>query len=348
MEELCHLKLDLVDDRQDPVVAKALTMFREAHHSLTDLAIETNDMRSLEMVYELRQQWQERGHPCLRFYHAMRAAALYGRLEMLNWLSQLYETHEWLQDSWLLDSAIQSKDGSVVQWVMEHYRGTEEAVILSTTLDKIAGEGALDVLQLILDRFPDLELWMGQLRMATCKSSSIFTRIGQKVHLDVVRYVFDHGGPTSWHRNVMDLACATSLEHAKLFHECGAYGCSTGAMDGAAANGHLETVRFLHEHRFEGCSTAAMDNAATHGYLEVIQLLHEHHVEGCTFRAMDNAAAGGHLDVVKFLHKNRDEECSKQAMNVAAGNGHLQVVKFLHVNRSEGCSGGAVVGAAAG
>ncbi|KAE9217211.1 hypothetical protein PF005_g8741 [Phytophthora fragariae] len=46
--------------------------------------------------------------------------------------------------------------------------------------------------------------------------------------------------------------------------------CTTDAMDGAAANGHLEVVRYLHTQRTEGCTVAAMDGAARNGHVETV------------------------------------------------------------------------------
>ncbi|TMW61218.1 hypothetical protein Poli38472_013681 [Pythium oligandrum] len=113
---------------------------------------------------------------------------------------------------------------------------------------------------------------------------------------------------------------------------------TTNAMDGAAANGHLEMVKYLHSGRKEGCTTAAMNEAAGNGHLSVVEFLHTHRNEGCTVRAMNSAAGNGHLDVVKFLHENREEGCTNMAMDEAATNGHLEVIRFLHTSRTEGCT----------
>ncbi|KAE9032428.1 hypothetical protein PR003_g4817 [Phytophthora rubi] len=123
--------------------------------------------------------------------------------------------------------------------------------------------------------------------------------------------------------------------------------CTTGAMNGAAANGHLNVVRWLHENRMEGCTVSAMDLAATNGHLAVVQWLHNNRNEGCTTDAIDDAARGGHLDVIKWLHAHRTEGCTAIAMNNAAAAGSLEVVKWLHENRSEGCTAAAMDGAAA-
>lgn len=55
--------------------------------------------------------------------------------------------------------------------------------------------------------------------------------------------------------------------------------CTTAAMDGAAANNHLEVVKWLHENRSEGSTTDALDRAAGNGHIEVVQWLHAHRAE---------------------------------------------------------------------
>jgi hypothetical protein len=41
--------------------------------------------------------------------------------------------------------------------------------------------------------------------------------------------------------------------------------------DYAAENGHLDVVKWLHAHRSEGCTTDAMDKAAANNHLEMVQ-----------------------------------------------------------------------------
>ncbi|KAE9087782.1 hypothetical protein PF007_g20240 [Phytophthora fragariae] len=115
-------------------------------------------------------------------------------------------------------------------------------------------------------------------------------------------------------------------------------GCTAAAMDGAAANGHMDVVQWLHRNRNEGCTMDAMDSAAGNGHLDMVKWLHEHTKMGCTTKAMDAAARGGHLEVVKWLHEHTDEGCTSKAMDGAVHSGALDVVKWLHKNLSEGCS----------
>jgi len=99
-------------------------------------------------------------------------------------------------------------------------------------------------------------------------------------HLDIVQWLHNNcnegcrGGlkvPSDMHPF---LACV--FEHDRE-------GWTTAAMDGAAANGHLNVVQWLQQNRTEGCTEAAMDGAASNGFLEAVQWLHENRTEGCMF-----------------------------------------------------------------
>lgn len=75
---------------------------------------------------------------------------------------------------------------------------------------------------------------------------------------------------------------------------------------------HLRTsapkvVKFLHKNRHEGCTTAAMNNAAAGGHAPILEYLGSNLAEGCTEYAMVMAAWNGHLEIVKWLHHNRAE-----------------------------------------
>ncbi|CAN0063652.1 unnamed protein product [Choristocarpus tenellus] len=111
--------------------------------------------------------------------------------------------------------------------------------------------------------------------------------------------------PFKYTHEAMDLA-AKNRFIAVLDFLCGeGHGCTTDAMDSAAAAGHLDVVKWLHKHRTEGATKAAMDWAAAKGHLQVVTWLHHNRKEGCTVSAMNWAAEGGHLHVVKWLHENR-------------------------------------------
>ncbi|AVK74778.1 Ankyrin repeat domain containing protein [Pandoravirus quercus] len=132
-------------------------------------------------------------------------------------------------------------------------------------------------------------------------------------------------------------------------HELDAPGFDSapGVMDCAVDDGHLDIAIFLHGHRKGGCTTYAMNRAAAHGRLDLVDFLHRNRREGCTRRAMDYAAANGHFDVVVYLHENRTEGCSVGAVNRAAANGHRDVVAYLLAHRTEGSTPLALATAAA-
>ncbi|KAG3147083.1 hypothetical protein PI124_g13918 [Phytophthora idaei] len=66
----------------------------------------------------------------------------------------------------------------------------------------------------------------------------------------------------------------SSPSETELHDEPTKPGCTTAAMDGAAANGHLRDLRWLLENESEGCTTEAMDRAARNGPFEVVQWLY--------------------------------------------------------------------------
>jgi ankyrin repeat protein len=120
-----------------------------------------------------------------------------------------------------------------------------------------------------------------------------------------------------------------------------------GLVDCAVDGGSLPVLAFLQSRRVGGCTTRAMNRAAARGRLDLVRFLHHHRSEGCTRRAMDYAAANGHKHVVVFLHRNRTEGCSVGAVNRAAANGHLDVVTYLLAHRSEGWTLAGLAAAAA-
>ncbi|KAF0705992.1 hypothetical protein As57867_006838, partial [Aphanomyces stellatus] len=154
----------------------------------------------------------------------------------------------------------------------------------------------------------------------------------------------------------MDTAARTNcLPIVEWLHFHRNEGCSTDAMDYAAANDHL--LNFWRTNRPKICTTFAMDHASASGYAEVVQFLHQIRTEACTTNAMDYAGSSGHLEIVQFLHMhrtegyfqflhdNRTEDFTSDAMVYAAGNGHLEIVQFLYEHRTEGCLVKAMAGA---
>ncbi|KAG1692889.1 hypothetical protein DVH05_024177 [Phytophthora capsici] len=164
---------------------------------------------------------------------------------------------------------------------------------------------------------------------------SVVDAAAGKGHLAIVQYLLQVGGKTGDEQALKRRR--TESKAAKSAAPTTA-GCTTVAMDVAAAHGHLEVVQWLHSNCSQGCTTDAMDGAAGNGHLETVKWLHANRKEGCTTDAMDRAAGSGHLHVVKWLHEHRSEGCTTDAMNDAVYPGHFETLKWLHENRTEGCT----------
>ncbi|RKO86931.1 hypothetical protein BDK51DRAFT_50158, partial [Blyttiomyces helicus] len=100
----------------------------------------------------------------------------------------------------------------------------------------------------------------------------------------------------------------------------------------------LEVVRFLHENRSDGCTTSAMDTAAAkwafYARLAAEQLDSDSFdVQVRHFKAI----------FINLHHKNRSEGCTTKAMDLAAIMGQTKIVPFLQENRREGCPDSAVL-----
>ncbi|KAE8903659.1 hypothetical protein PF003_g12344 [Phytophthora fragariae] len=107
---------------------------------------------------------------------------------------------------------------------------------------------------------------------------------------------------------------------------------TTGAMDGAAANGRLDILRRLHSERGEGCSSSAFIGAASNGHVEVLKWLYQFYRQlRQGLQEITEATKHGHLDTVQFLLRfTRLERLDREQMLVtAAANGHVAVVRVF-------------------
>ncbi|KAG1685609.1 hypothetical protein DVH05_007907 [Phytophthora capsici] len=236
------------------------------------------------------------------------------------------------------------------------------------SIQKVSGEtmilaaerGFLDVVKWIYTEFhtdPTMNLFwiqgcvdedgyrgdVDEFGLVTSDICSVVDAAAGKGHLAIVQYLLQVGGKAgdehARKRQRTEMKPSDSAASTTA-------GCTTAAMDAAAANGHLDVVQWLHANCSQGCTTSAMDLAAYNGYLETVKWLHANRKEGCTTDAMDGAAASGHLHVVKWLHEHTDGGCTTDAMDNAASGGHFELLKWLHENRTEGCTAAAMDGAA--
>ncbi|KUG02323.1 hypothetical protein AM587_10007422 [Phytophthora nicotianae] len=285
----------------------------------------------LEMI-----QWLLNFQPGGLVTRAVEQAARNGQLQVLRWLKEHHDHVFWGANE--LRYAVEGDHAEVARWLHENTRPPTKL----RAMNLAAANGNLELVQ-----------WLHEVRHEA--SSSAAAKAAKGGYLDMLKWMDKHS--LCKHQGVP-------------VEDAAAGGCTTRAMDEAAANGHLHTVMWLNKYRPTsehprssasssgsrsssrrrggGCTTNAMDGAARGNYLDVVKILHKHREEGCTERAMDGAAAAGHLAMLKWLHEHRSEGCTVAAMDEAAANGHIEVVKWLHNNRIEGCTVRAMDGAAAG
>ncbi|EGG18576.1 hypothetical protein DFA_04070 [Cavenderia fasciculata] len=228
--------------------------------------------------------------------------------------------------------------------------------------EKVAGVGNRDILELLLTKYPDINLngavgaaainghlstleWLTlNHRRATCDEFTMEI-VASDGYLDVLKYMHQHRTEKAYTSDAIDRAASNGhLDVIKFLHEMNlSEGCTESAIDSAAAGGYLDVVEWLHENSSEGCSTSAMDNAATsmdgHSNLELVKWLHFNRSEGCTTDAMDYSSS---LEITQFLHNHRSEGCTRLAMENACRAGRLDMVVWLHQNRTEGCTSNAM------
>ncbi|KAE8990066.1 hypothetical protein PR003_g24627 [Phytophthora rubi] len=109
--------------------------------------------------------------------------------------------------------------------------------------------------------------------------------------------------------SVLDVAAGNGhLEVVKYLHEicqeaAGSEedqdGLDTGSESMRSGDSIFSDDSWAEEPTKPGCTAAAMDGAAANGHMDVVQWLHHNRNEGCTMDAMDSAAGNGHLDMVK-------------------------------------------------
>ncbi|KAE8985112.1 hypothetical protein PR003_g23377 [Phytophthora rubi] len=110
---------------------------------------------------------------------------------------------------------------------------------------------------------------------------------------------------------------------------------TTGAMDGAAANGRLDILRRLHSERDEGCSSSAFIGAASNGHVEVLKWLYKFYPQlrqGLQeLLELREATKHGHLDCVLFLLRFTLLQRSDRGklLVTAAANGHVAVARVF-------------------
>ncbi|KAG2786314.1 hypothetical protein PC129_g20645 [Phytophthora cactorum] len=278
---------------------------------------------------------------------AIHTAAVNGHLEVAKYLrARAAAPSDSLQRVQVGSEQIRQR----VQLFREFGDALDVAVVSGGTMVITASNGHLEVVKWLGAEYgadPDVTLFnYGDiLRCQNLKKIAAMNAAATNGHQDVVKYLHELGGSQTslLNKNVVSKGLRNEREMSG----------TTNPVQNALSqrwmihlpNGHLEVVQWLHQHREEGCSTLAVDAAAAHGQLNVVRWLCENQLEGCT-TAADDAAENGHLDVVQYLH-SRGIDCTATAIDKAAGNGHLHIVKWLSYNGNGECTTDAMDGAAA-
>jgi hypothetical protein len=113
---------------------------------------------------------------------------------------------------------------------------------------------------------------------------------------------------SEWERAIR----ANDLETIKRWTLEKKEGYDATMMDLACSLGYFGLAQFLLFRRREGCTTNAMDEAAANGHMRIVRFLHLEK-SGCSVKAIDNAAKNGHFAIVQFLCFYRDEGFTRDA-----------------------------------
>lgn len=147
-------------------------------------------------------------------------------------------------------------------------------------------------------------------------------------HVEAVGYLYEHGGLT------FNLAAtAARAGHLEVVRFCCDNDCGGWDQDWtvvqAVEQGHFAIVQFLHERRAAGCTSAAMNRAAANGHVEVLQYLYTHRNKDATCTAIYAAASNGHTEVVKFLFEHDLSMCSHEALERAERGNHEDITEYI-------------------
>ncbi|KAF0696877.1 Aste57867_12396 [Aphanomyces stellatus] len=152
-------------------------------------------------------------------------------------------------------------------------------------------------------------------------------------HLSTVRFLCRHYLDSSRPTIALEIAAGSGHLHVvQCLHQVTPR-CSTAAVDGAVAAGHLTLVEFLLTHRVEGGSVDAVQSAAASGHADILALLLAHGPTLTTWQArgdpdtMVAAATRGHLACVILLAPHTHDWAP--AIRGATSRGHVMVVAHL-------------------
>ncbi|GMF25643.1 unnamed protein product [Phytophthora fragariaefolia] len=164
-----------------------------------------------------------------------------------------------------MDAAAACGHLDVVKWL--HLYRTEGCT--TTAMDLAAANGHLEIVK-----------WLHSHRIEGCTTAAMDNSATRHFHAAPCNGSSDiDRDPVLFHEEITGLLsnrCSCIYRTPTYFHEK-----------------QLEILKWLLQNRDEGCTTAAMDGAAANGNLITLQWLHENTTPGSTLKAMASAAQLG-------------------------------------------------------
>ncbi|EGG21834.1 hypothetical protein DFA_01720 [Cavenderia fasciculata] len=224
----------------------------------------------------------------------------------------------------------------LLEWC-PNYDPQQDKICYTRLAENIAATGNKDILEYIINRYPNINLNNVNQRAITGGHVSI---------LELLTSLGKDGGDftsDSLHRAIeYGYLNAVIYLHDRTKEKSNNSPPIFGnwAMGVAARNGHLDIVKFLHYNRTEGCVVDGLSLAARGGHLDIVKFLLLNRSDVSKYDVLTSAARSGNLELVKFLHEYNQFQfnCNTEAMDIAAASGHFSVVEWLHFNRTEGCT----------
>ncbi|EFA83095.1 hypothetical protein PPL_03885 [Heterostelium album PN500] len=292
-ENLQVVKL-LVDDQSDDYVGFGVDY--QKLETAFEVSVRNGNMMIVNKLFK--------SYPVHRMVDALKIAATYGQLEILNFLFKIRkDLFDINSVSILLDSASSNNHMDIIEFLLDIVVKIDLQVNFNKqTYKSVCKVGRIDLFKKMIEYHTNGN------RMVSV--GSVIDYAATHGHLDLIEYI---------HSN-------------KLITQC----CTTQAIDQAAERGHLNVIKYLHRNRSEGATFNAMNNAAMNGHVDVLHFLHQNRSEGCSMEGIIRAAKYGHLEALKYLYFNCQHKNKLQkAIEGAARYGHLDIVQFLHVQSKQ-------------
>ncbi|EFA77891.1 hypothetical protein PPL_09391 [Heterostelium album PN500] len=263
----------------------------------------------------------------IRFSRILKYAAMYGSLEMVEYICTEFAKKRLNYRSAFSKSPL-SGDIEIVEYLKKKLE-IFDLSFLNSFLYNAAKKGRIDMIE-----------WMIENRPKGRSNSCMYYAAIEGGHLHVVQYLLDIKEPFIFdpdYGSFLEYSIYfNQLEIAKLFHQHNIIESEDTLIDYAALNGNIECLKWLNENTTFEASVQAMNNAATNNHLEVLKWLRQHRTEGCSDDIIQIISRKGYIEVIQWLYENQSNVLqSRQSIDVAISYGHLELAKWFFEKRNE-------------